>query len=235
MTTETAGWLAQLGWGALITLALGMSSMALGLLMGLAGAMARLSRHRALRRTALFYTSVIRGIPEILTILLIYYGLQALLGVIWGQFGARTPNLHPFIGGTIALGVVTGAYATEVLRGAILSVPAGQIEAARALGLPRRVIVNRVLLPQAMRIALPGLGNVWLVLLKETALVSAISLDELLRLTQLVVNVTKQPFLWFGVACLFYLALTVISTLGQRALERRYGRGLDRDGVRHAV
>lgn len=230
LTAETMGWIIPLGMGAVVTLLLGLSSMALGLCLGLIGAISKLSRSGVARGISGFYTSVFRGVPELVTILIVYFGLQYVLGLIWGIWDARPPNIHPFVGGTLALGLVIGAYSTEVLRGAILSVPRGQIEACQAMGMRPSIIFRKVILPQAWRIALPGLGNLWLVLLKETALVSAISLDELLRTTQLVVNVTKQPFFYFSVACLMYLVLTAGSSWIQRRLEKRAMLGFEGTG-----
>lgn len=229
MSSDQLGWLIQMGYGATVTLLLGLSSMTLGLMLGLTGAIAKLSHSRLARVIARIYTEGVRGTPELLTILIVYFGLQFLINSIWGLAGAHPPNLHPFLGGTIALGIVVGAYATEVFRGAILSIPHSQFEAALALGLRPLLVLHKIILPQAWRIALPGLGNIWLVLLKETAIVSVITVEELLRTTQLIVNVTKKPFYYFFAACLMYLVLTSVSTIIQKSLERRAARGFVQD------
>ncbi|WP_439817144.1 ABC transporter permease [Zavarzinia sp. CC-PAN008] len=237
------GWGDELAVGAWLTIRLAAVTVVFGLAFGLLGAWAKLSRIAPIRWVGQGYTTVIRGIPELLTLFLIYYGLQfgaqaifrALditdMAQIWplGHFGyAGPPEISGFLAGVIALSLVFGAYATEVFRGAILAVPTGQIEAARAIGMPPFLVFRRIMLPQVWRYALPGIGNLWMVLIKDTSLVSAIALDELTRQTQIAVGATKRPFLFFATASLIYLAITAISMIVLARAEARAARGIRR-------
>ena len=219
----------QLAAGTLVTAGLALASLAGGLLLGIAGAAARMSRRRPLRAAALGYTTAVRGVPELLVVLIVYFGASAAIGRVAALFGVTGfYELNPFLAGVSALSLTFGAYATEVLRGAFLAVPPGQVEAARALGLTRVQAFRHVLLPQVWRTALPGLGNLFLVLLKDTSLVSVVGLDELMRKSAIAVSYTREPFTFYLAAALIYLAMTAFSMAGIQALERRAGRGLER-------
>jgi His/Glu/Gln/Arg/opine family amino acid ABC transporter permease subunit len=224
---ETIRWTGLLVLGAGITVALGLCSMLIGIAIGLAGAAANIWGSRLARALAGVYTQLVRGLPELLTILFVYYGAQFAVIGLGNLVGIGPIDLHPFVGGVAALALVFGAYATEVFRGALLAIPKEQLESGLALGLSKWLVFRKVQLPQAWRIALPGLGNLWLVLLKQTALTSAISLEELLRTTTMVVNVTKQPFLYFSLACVLYLIVTSASSAIQRRLEAWSNRGFE--------
>ena len=171
--------------GLQMTLLVGLVSMVLAVVFGLLAAWAKLSSVRPVVFAADTYTTVIRGVPELVLILLIYYGLPTLLQSTvrqWGPgFADFRLDLDPFAAGTITLGFIYGAFAAEVFRGAYLAVPRGQIEAAVASGMSRVLLFRRILFPQMLRFALPGLGNVWMVLIKATALMSVIQLEELWR------------------------------------------------------
>src|SRR5690606_15163018 len=158
--------------GTWMTIRLSLASVALGLLLGLLGASPKVSGNRALRGVGGFYTSVERGVPETLWVLMAYYGTTSLMSWLGSHFGNPYLTLSPFAAGTIALGLCFGAYATEVFRGALLSLHPGQREAGLALGMSRLRIFWRITLPQLWRVALPGLGNLYLIMLKDTALVS---------------------------------------------------------------
>ena len=221
----------QLAAGTLVTAGLALASLAGGLLLGIAGAVARMSRRRPLRAAALGYTTAVRGVPELLVVLIVYFGASAAIGRVAALFGVTGfYELNPFLAGVSALSLTFGAYATEVLRGAFLAVPPGQAEAARALGLTRVQAFRHVLLPQAWRSALPGLGNLFLVLLKDTSLVSVVGLDELMRKSAIAVSYTREPFTFYLSAALIYLAMTAFSMAGIQALERRTARGMERSG-----
>lgn len=250
------GWGDDLWTGTKLTLQLAVVSLGVGLVVGLLGAGAKLAPNKWLNRLGDAYTTVIRGIPELLTLLLIYYGLQfglqgafAMLdtptlcaaidlGAKLDSLGMAAANtslctdgpveISGFAAGVIALSLVFGAFATEVFRGAILSVPGGQLEAARAIGMSRALVIRRILLPQVWRFALPGLGNLWLVLIKDTSLISVIAFDELMRKTFIAVGVVKEPFLFFGVACLVYLVITGVSMIAFDRVERWASRGVRR-------
>lgn len=140
-------------------------------------------------------------------------------------------ELSAFAAGTIALGLCFGAYATEVFRGAILAIPKGHREAGLALGLSNGRILWRLILPQMWRIALPGLGNLFMILMKDTALVSVIGLEEIMRRSQIAVTASKEPFTFYLVAAFIYLGLTVLAMIGMHWLEKRAGRGFKRSAA----
>jgi polar amino acid transport system permease protein len=226
---DLRGFGGQLLAGTALTIELAFASAALGILLGLAFAGLKLSRSRIARIVADIYTTVFRGVPELLTVLIVYFGASLALNGIMRAFGSdQSVELHPFIAGVLALGFAFGAYATEVFRGAFLAVPHGQIEAARAFGMSRFLAFRRISLPQIWRFALPGLGNIFLVLIKDTSLISVIGLDELMRKTTIAVSYTKEPFTFYLAAAVIYLLTTIVSMIGLGALERRASRGIRR-------
>lgn len=221
------------GWmlweGLQLTLLVGLCALGLAILLGLIGAWGKLSRSGVARGIAGTYTTVVRGVPELLLILLVFYGTPTLIqntAARWGH--AVRIDLDPFLAGTITLGFIYGAFATEVFRGAFQAIPLGQIEAARAVGMGRLLAFRRIILPQVWRFALPGLGNVWMVLIKATALISVIQLDELMRKSQIAVGATKLPFTFYFVASLMYLGITIVSMLLQQRFETWANRGIRR-------
>lgn len=221
------GW--QLVEGLKMTVVVSVMAFGVSILLGLVGATAKLSRFRVARTIADTYTVVIRGVPELILLILFYFGVTMLLQDLVAAFGTEERvDINPFLAGMLTIGFVYGAFATEVFRGAILAVPKGQIEAAKACGMNDFLILRRILLPQVWRFALPGLGNVWLVLMKATALMSVVNLDELARKSQIVANNTKQHFTVFLLTAFIYLGLTAVSMLGQHLLERRANRGVRR-------
>ena len=221
------GWM--LWQGLELTILVGLGAMAVALALGLIGAWGKLSGGRAGRWAAGTYTTVIRGVPELLLILLVYYGVPTLIQDIAEGAGYEIiVDLNPFVAGVVTIGFIYGAFATEVFRGAFLAVPRGQIEAARAIGMSRALTFRRIVLPQMWRFALPGLGNVWMVLIKATALISVIQLPELMRNAQIAMGATKLPFTFFFVASLFYLGITIVSMVVQRRAEAWANRGVRR-------
>ena len=229
---ELHGFGDQLLLGLAVTLQVAAGGLVVGLLLGLLGATAKLSGSRLARAVASTYTTVVRGLPELLVVLIIYFGTAGLLTRAAGWFGHDGyVELSPFAAGVVALGLAFGAYATEVFRGAIQAIPRGQVEAAQACGLGRTRVFFRIVLPQAWRLALPGLGNLFQVLLKDTSLISVIGLEELMRKSQIAIANTKEPFTFYFVAALIYLAITVVVMLGQRGAERWANRGLQRPGT----
>lgn len=203
------GFFLQLTNGAWTTLQVAVCALVLGLILGLIGAVAEFSRLPAVRFLTLGLISIIRGVPELVVIFFVYFGGTALLSALAGHY----VSVSAFAAGVTALALLFGSYASQTFRGAFLAVPVGQTEAARALGLKHRQIFFHVQLPQAWRHALPGLGNLWLVLLKDTALVSLIGLADLMNKAQLASSSTHQPFTFFFVAALFYLFLTSVSQI----------------------
>ncbi|QJD70435.1 ABC transporter permease [Marinobacterium sp. LSUCC0821] len=207
--------------GAWVTIQLAVVSLFFGLIIGLAGASAKLSSKAPLRWLATGYTTLIRGIPELLLVLTIYFGGSMLLMAIAERFGYTDYiEVGAFAAGVTALSIAFGAYATEVFRAAIQALPKGQWESAYALGLPRLTTFYRIILPQVWRLALPGLGNLFQVLLKDTALVSVVGLNDIMRQSYVATGSTKEPFTFYMAAALIYLGLTAISTFITTYLER---------------
>ncbi|BCJ91557.1 ABC transporter permease [Terrihabitans soli] len=218
----------QMALGTWMTIQLALASLVLGLSLGLFGATLKSSSLRVLRWIGDFYSTVFRGIPELVVVLLIYFGSSGVLTAISGWFGGGYVELNPFAAGTLALGICFGAYATEVFRGALLTIPNGQMEAGQALGLGKTRIFWKIILPQLWRIALPGLGNLFMVMMKDTALVSVIGLEEVMRKASVATGVTKQPFTFYLTAALIYLGITVVATGVLHILEKRVNRGIRR-------
>lgn len=213
-----AGWRDALLLGALVTLGVAVAAYAIGIALGLALLAASRSRWRAWRVLALAYVAVIRGVPELLAVLVVFFGGGLLYRAATGG------DLNPFLAGALALGLIAGAFAAEVLRGAWNAVPQGQRDAAASLALPWHVTLLRVIGPQALRLALPGLTNLWLIVLKDTALVSVIAVDEILRVASIGANATREPFTFYLAACLLYLALTMLSLQLRRLWPQPQGR-----------
>ena len=228
MTFDLYGFGPALVAGTWVTIQLALAALALGLVLGLLGALAKTSPHKSLQWLGGTYSTIVRGVPELLWVLLIYFGTVNLMRAIGELFGVTDLALSAFAAGTIALGLCFGAYATEVFRGAILAIPRGQREAGQALGLSKIRIFWRVILPQMWRIALPGLGNLFMILMKDTALVSVIGLEEVMRRAQIAVSVSKQPFNFFMIAAGIYLCLTVLAMTAMYFLEKRAARGIRR-------
>lgn len=206
--------------GTWITIKLAFTSLFFGLILGLLGAAAKLSPIRALRWIATTYTTLIRGIPELLLVLIIYFGTTEILLRLFDQY----IEISAFAAGVTALSIAFGAYATEVFRSALQEIPKGQRESAMAMGLNRWQTFTRILMPQLWRIAIPGLGNLFLVLLKDTALVSVIGLDDLMRQAYVAAGFTKLPFTFYLAAAFIYLLLTIIFMQVIRFLEIRANR-----------
>jgi polar amino acid transport system permease protein len=173
-----------------------------------------------LRSLATIYTTVFRGVPELLTLYIIYFGIQVLVQKVWSGF-----SIPPFVAGMVALGMVLAAFSSEVWVGALNSIQKGQREAASALGLSKAQAFRLVVFPQLIRVALPGLGNNWMVLLKETSLISVITLQDIMFIATRANVVTKEPFLFFGTAMLLYFFFSLVSAWGIGKLEQRTNRG----------
>ncbi|MBW5823728.1 histidine ABC transporter permease HisQ [Yersinia kristensenii] len=214
--------------GALVTLELALCSVLLSVIIGLIGAGGKLSSNRLLSGLFECYTTLIRGVPDLVLMLLIFYGFQIVLNSITESLGFEQINIDPLSAGIITLGFIYGAYFTETFRGAYMAVPAGQIEAARAFGFSSSQIFRRIMFPAMMRYALPGIGNNWQVILKATALVSILGLNDVVKATQLAGKGTYQPFFFALVAGVVYLIFTTISNGVLLWLERRYSHGVKR-------
>ncbi len=211
--------------GTWMTIKLSLLSLLVSVLLGLIGASAKLSSAAALRVPAQLYTTLIRGVPDLVLMLLIFYSLQTWLTGITEALEWDYIEIDPFAAGVITLGFIYGAYFTETFRGAMLAVPRGQLEAATAYGLKRSQRFRYVVFPQMMRYALPGIGNNWMVMLKATALVSIIGLADLVKAAQDAGKSTYQLFYFLVLAALIYLLITSASNIALRWLERRYSAG----------
>ena len=211
-----------------MTVKLALSALCLGLVLGLLGALAKTSPYKPLQWLGGFYSTLVRGVPELLWVLLIYFGTVSLMNRLGEALNITGLELNAFAAGVIALGLCFGAYATEVFRGAILAIPKGHREAGLALGLSKGRIFSKLILPQMWRIALPGLGNLFMILMKDTALVSVIGLEEIMRHSQIAVTVSKLPFTFYMVAAVIYLGLTILAMTGMLFMEIRAARGFAR-------
>ncbi len=228
MTLDLHGFGPALAAGTLMTIQLALSALCLGLALGLLGALAKTSPYKPLQWLGGTYSTIVRGVPELLWVLLIYFSTVNVLRALGESLGVGSLELNPFAAGTIALGLCFGAYATEVFRGAILAIPKGHREAGMALGMSKIRILWKLILPQMWRIALPGLGNLFMILMKDTALVSVVGLTEIMRQAQIAVTATKNPMTFYLVAALIYLGLTIIAMVGLHFLEKKAKRGFAR-------
>ena len=227
--TDVVGWLDEYAWGAFVILRVFLVAALLTVVFGLVGAAARLSGGLP-SRLAGMYVTFFRGTPELLVLLLFYFGSAVTLTSIAKVIdpSARFVDIPPFWAGSLALALIAGAYATESFRGAFLGVERGQIDAAQSLGLNAWQVFLLVRFPQAWRIALPAFGNHMISLVKDTALVSVIGLNEIMFTAKMATSVTDKPFTMFAVVAVIYLAFTTVLTKGFRRLEARASRHLVR-------
>lgn len=203
--------------GLQITVVLALASGALGSLLGLLVALGKLSKLRVSALLGQAYTTIVRGLPELLVILVVYFGGTAAITALTGRY----VEINAFAAGVAALVIVFGAYCAEIFRGAIISVPRGQAEAARSLGLRPWQIWLFVILPQMMRVALPAYCNLWISLVKDTSLVSVIGLTDIMRVAFIGAGSMRDPLTFYLMASALYLALTSLALASFRALERR--------------
>ena len=197
-----------------MTIALALATLPVGLTIGFFVALGKQSEEPTIRLAANIYTTIFRGLPELLTLFIVLYGAQIGIQAAYAAItGSETViQVNAFVSGMIALGVVFSSYASEVFLSAFKAIPKGQYEGGWSVGLSGWHTMRLVILPQLIKIALPGLANLWLILLKDTALVSAVGLSDILRQTGIAARVTKEAFLFFGTACMIYLLLAIISS-----------------------
>lgn len=219
------GWGWALLQGAGVTISIALATLPFGLALGLAIALMARSGNALVRSFATLYTTVFRGVPELLTLYIIYFGFQIMMQRLLESVGVKGFSIPPFVAGMVALGIVLAAFSSEVWVGALGAIQKGQREAAAALGLSRSQAFRLVVFPQLIRVALPGLGNNWMVLLKETSLVSVITLQDIMFIAQRGSSNTKEPLLFFTAAALIYLFFSLISWWFFERLERRSNRG----------
>ena len=230
--------------GAVLTVGVSLAALAVSIVLGLLGAAAKLSGRPVLVGIATVYTTIIRGIPELVLMLLVFYGgsiginntIEWLAGTAWmTQLGwittETTVDIEPFTAGVLTIGFIYGAYMTETFRGAILSIPKGQMEAAWAFGMGRTQTFLRITAPQMVRYALPGFTNNWLVLIKATALVSLIGLQEMTYLAKQASAATRSPFTFFLFTAALFLIYTSVSLYALRRLNTRFSRGAKRGAL----
>jgi octopine/nopaline transport system permease protein len=230
------------GWGSQLLLALGMTlavtlaAMAIGAVLGAGVAAAKLARGRAFRVAGDAYTTLFRGVPELLIIYFIYFGGSNALTAIGALLGGQGfLGMPAFVAGALAVGVISGAYQAEVYRGAFLSLGRGQIEAASAIGMARAMRFRRIVAPQILRAALPGLGNVWQLSLKDSALVSVTGLAELMRTSQIGARSTHHYFAFYIVGGGLYLLVTSLSGGVFGSMERRVAKSAHAGGALRAI
>jgi len=223
------GWGAALLLGAVVTMALAVSGFAIGASLGSLAAWAKIAGGRISHAAADIYTTILRGVPDLLVIYLFYFGGSRGISAIGHLLGAEGFIGFPgFLAGALAIGMVSGAQQAEVFRGAYSAVSRGEIEAAIAVGTDRWTRFRRIVAPLVIRYALPGLGNVWQVLLKESALISVTGVVELLRQSQIAAGSTRQPFTFYFAAAVLYLVITTLSSLSFFKAESRFSRGMRR-------
>lgn len=220
------------GWGGVLlqgfaaSLQLAVGGFSLGLLIGIAGAFGKLYGGPILRDLLEVYTTIIRAVPELVLILLLYYAGADAVNAVLGLAGLPRVDISGLAAGIFVIGVVQGAYQTEVLRGAIKAIPPGQIEAARAYGMSPFKTLRRITLPAMLPYAIPGLSNLWLIATKDTALLAVVGFSELTLVTRQAAGSTKAYMLFFCAAGVLYLTLTLVSNRIIAIIERRARRGI---------
>ncbi|MDN3610325.1 ABC transporter permease [Vibrio ostreicida] len=239
---DLQGYEASILKGAMVTIEVALLSLLLAVALGMLGALAKLAPYRWARAIATLYTTVIRGIPDLVLMMLIFFGGQILLNNSlyaineslnewfaasdanheWTAYLPDYVDVSPFVAGILTIGFIFGAYMAETFRGAIMAVDRGELEAARAYGMSPLLAFRRILLPQMIRHALPGFGNNWLVLLKTTALVSIIGLEDMVRISTLAAGSTKMPFTFYMTVAVIFLFFTSVSTGLLKLVERKF-------------
>ena len=220
------GYLPAILEGLGLTLRVSALSLAIACVFGLIGAAAKLSGSRAARWSAEVYTTLIRGLPELVLMLLIFYGGQIGINKLAESQGWDYIDIPPFIAGVLTIGFIFGAYLTETFRGAILAVPKGQAEAGLAFAMSRNMVWRRIVLPQMVRHAIPGFANNWLIMIKASALVSIIGLDDMVHRAGLAAASTRAPFTFYVAVALIYLTLTSVSIFALSRVEARFSLGV---------
>ncbi len=220
------GWGDELFIATLMTIAVSITAMLIGFLFALIFTPLKLSKNKFFNLIANSYTTVIRGVPELLVIYLFFFGGSGAVMFVASIFGYNEYiEINAFITGSFAIGIISGAYSTEVFRGAIQSIDKGQFEASQVLGLKRFVYFFRVIMPQMLRLAIPNLSNVWQITLKDTSLISVTGLVEIMRQSYIAAGSTRDPLFFYSFAAVLYLLLTFLSMKLINRLEIKYSRG----------
>jgi len=220
------GWGDELFIATLMTIAVSITAMLIGFVFALIFTPLKLSKYKILNLIGNFYTTVIRGVPELLVIYLFFFGGSGAIMYVASIFGYfEYIEINAFITGSFAIGIFSGAYSTEVFRGAIQSIDKGQFEASKVLGFNKYIHFFKVIMPQMLRLALPNLSNVWQITLKDTSLISVTGLVEIMRQSYIAAGSTRDPLLFYSFAAVLYLLLTFISMKFLNRLEKNYSRG----------
>jgi len=212
--------------GMLLTVEVAVMSVIIAVLLGMIGAVSKLSRSRTARSVAGIYTTIIRGIPDLVLMTIIFFGGQVMVNNIGEKLGWDYIDVSPMAAGVLTIGFIFGAYMTESFRGGIMAVPRGEIEAGYAFGMNPKQVFFRITFPAMVRHALPSFGNNWLVLTKTTALVSVIGLQDMVYNAGVASGTTRKPFTFFCVVAFLFLIITGVSDLGMRWMDRRYSVGV---------
>ena len=220
------GWGDELFIATLMTIAVSITAMFIGFLFALIFTPLKLSKYKILNLIGNFYTTVIRGVPELLVIYLFFFGGSGAIMYVASIFGYfEYIEINAFITGSFAIGIISGAYSTEVFRGAIQSIDKGQFEASKVLGFNKYIHFFKVIMPQMLRLALPNLSNVWQITLKDTSLISVTGLVEIMRQSYIAAGSTRDPLFFYSFAAVLYLSLTFLSMKLINRLEIKYSRG----------
>ena len=220
------GWGDELFRATLMTIAVSITAMLIGFSFAAIFTPLKLSKYKSLNLIANFYTTIIRGVPELLVIYLFFFGGSGAIMFVASMFGYNEYiEINAFITGSFAIGIISGAYSTEVFRGAIQSIDKGQFEAAKVLGLSKFAQFYKIILPQMLRLAIPNLSNVWQITLKDTSLISVTGLVEIMRQSYIAAGSTRDPLFFYSFAAVLYLLLTFLSMKLINKLEVKYSRG----------
>ena len=220
------GWGDELFIATLMTLAVSITAMLIGFIFALIFTPLKLSKNKFLNLIANCYTTVIRGVPELLVIYLFFFGGSGAVMFVASIFGYNDYiEINAFITGSFAIGIISGAYSTEVFRGAIQSIDKGQFEASKVLGLKKPIHFFKVIMPQMLRLAIPNLSNVWQITLKDTSLISVTGLVEIMRQSYIAAGSTRDPLFFYSFAAVLYLLLTFLSMKLINRLEIKYSKG----------
>ena len=220
------GWGDELFVATLMTIAVAITAMLVGFLFALIFTPLKLSKYKILNLIANFYTTVVRGVPELLVIYLFFFGGSGAIMYVAQIFGYYDYiEINSFLTGAISIGIISGAYSTEVFRGAVQSINRGQFEASEVLGLKKKIYYYKVIIPQMLRLALPNISNVWQITLKDTSLISVTGLVEIMRQSYIAAGSTRDPLFFYSFAAVLYLFLTFLSLKLFNKLEKHYSRG----------
>jgi len=220
------GWGDELFFATLMTIAVATAAILIGFLLAAIFTAFKLSKSKILNFVGNFYTTVFRGVPELLVIYLLFFGGSGAVMYVAKIFGYDGYiEVNAFITGAISIGIISGAYSTEVFRGAIKSIHKGQFEASKVLGLKKKIYYYKIIIPQMLRLALPNISNVWQITLKDTSLISVTGLVEIMRQSYIAAGSTRDPLFFYSFAAILYLILTYLSLKLFNKLEKNYSRG----------